>query len=75
MGNNTVYGAYAQGDNADNRFALTPGIDTGYDAWEVVGVHSMSKQTLVYLGYGQISPDENDTDEPSAWALGMKHLF
>jgi len=70
MGNNTLYGAYAQGDNAENTAATT-----SYDAWEVAGIHSMSKQTLVYLGYGQISPDANGADDATGWALGMKHKF
>jgi len=75
MGNNTLYAAYSQGDNASDANDNNTTVDTGYEAWEIVGIHSMSKQTLVYLGYGQISPDESDTDEPSAWALGMKHKF
>jgi predicted porin len=87
MGNNTIYGAYAQGDNAGNRNSVVPGTgyDTGYDAWEVVGVHSMSKQTLVYLGYVTKDPDAKVTDsltglrksvnDEEAWALGMKHKF
>jgi predicted porin len=70
MGNNTLYGAYAQGDNAQNI-----NFDTSYDAWEIAGIHSMSKQTFVYLGYGQISPNESNTDDATAWALGMQHKF
>jgi hypothetical protein len=35
----------------------------------------MSKQTFVYLGYGQISPNESNTDDATAWALGMQHKF
>jgi len=77
MGNNTIYGAYAQGDNAGNRSSVVPGTgyDTGYDAWEVVGVHSMSKQTLVYLGYATLDPDTSGSDSIDGWALGMKHKF
>jgi len=75
MGNNTVYAAYSQGDDADDATVHGSSIDTGYDAWEIVGVHSMSKQTLVYLGYVTLQPDENDADEPNAWTLGMKHKF
>jgi predicted porin len=80
MGNNTVYGAYSQGENADSATytdsdGITSSVDTSYDAWEIVGVHSMSKQTLVYLGYVQNSPDEGDVEDATAWALGMKHLF
>ncbi len=74
MGNNTVYGAYAQGDDADNAGPVNL-FDSGYDAWEVVGVHSMSKQTLVYLGYVTYEPDHKGADDSDGWALGMKHKF
>jgi predicted porin len=70
MGNNTVYAAYGQGDDASG----TPE-DEGYDSWEIVGYHAMSKRTLVYGGYVDISPDESDVDDASAWTLGMKHKF
>jgi predicted porin len=73
MGNNTLYGSYAQGENADN--TNLPSLDTSYDAWNVVGVHSMSKQTLVYLGYGNQDFDDDRAPDPEAWALGMKHKF
>ncbi len=70
MGNNTLYAAYGQGANAENT-----AINTSYDSWEVVGVHSMSKQTLVYLGYATLDPEDNSVDDPEAWTLGMKHKF
>jgi len=70
MGNNTLYGAYAQGDDADNAT-----VDTKYDAWEVAGLHSLSKQTLVYLGYGSFEPDASGADDSTGFALGMKHKF
>ena len=75
MGNNTVYAAYAQGDDADDANIAGVSVDTGYDAWEVVGIHSLSKQTLVYLGYATIGLDDSDNDDVEGWALGMKHKF
>jgi predicted porin len=76
MGNNTLYGAYSQGNDADNaRLANGASVDTGYDAWEVGAIHSMSKQTLVYLGYGDISYNESGVDDSTGVALGMKHKF
>ena len=76
MGNNTVYAAYAQGDDADGANVNGVSVDTGYDAWEIVGVHSLSKQTLLYLGYVTQSVDDlDDADDPEAYTLGMKHKF
>jgi predicted porin len=76
MGNNTLYGAYSSSDDADDAInSAGASVDTGYDAWEVGAIHSMSKQTLVYLGYGDISYNENDVDDSTGFALGMKHKF
>jgi predicted porin len=77
MGNNTLYGAYSSADNADDVEVNGVGVnaDTGYDAWEVGAIHSMSKQTLVYLGYGDVSYNENSVDDSTGFALGMKHKF
>jgi predicted porin len=79
MGNNTIYGAYGAQDNASsatvNGVPGNPKVKTGYDAWEIVGIHSMSKQTLVYLGYVQNNPNQGGESDPEAWALGMKHKF
>jgi predicted porin len=76
MGNNTLYGAYSSSDDADDaRLASGASVDTGYDAWEVGAIHSMSKQTLVYLGYGDIGYNDNDIDDSTGYALGMKHKF
>jgi predicted porin len=75
MGNNTIYAAYGSGDDADDANYHQSKVDTGYDAWEIVGIHSMSKQTLVYLGYATFDADESQIDEPEAWTMGMKHKF
>jgi len=70
MGNNTVYADYGSGDKASG-----VSNDTGYDSWEIVGMHAMSKRTALYAGYIQVSPDESDDDDTKVWALGMHHLF
>ena len=69
FGNNLIYAAYGQQDDMDGDTA-----DTGYDSWEIVGVHSLSKRTKAYLGFAQNSPDgsDNDTDQ---FTVGMKHTF
>jgi predicted porin len=75
MGNNTIYAAYGNGDEADDATYQGSKVDTSYDAWEIVGIHSMSKQTLVYLGYATFDADESQLDEPEGWTMGMKHKF
>jgi predicted porin len=57
MGNNMLYAAYGQGDNAktqnnvsQNNNASTVSV-SDYKAWEIVGIHNFSKRTLGYLGY------------------------
>ena len=77
MGNNTIYAAYANGENADNTTNPNFGnsVDTSYEAYEVVGIHSLSKQTLAYLGYGFQDFDGSNSPDPEAWVMGMKHKF
>ena len=71
MGNNLVYAAYGQGDDAN-----TVGVDEGYDAWEIVGVHNLSKRTLAYLGYVNIDEDDPNVGVEVDWfTLGLKHKF
>jgi predicted porin len=81
MGNNTIYGAYSKADDASGGDF---DINTEWNAWEIVGIHSMSKQTLVYGGYIAMSPDDNSSyldggsglgDDVSIWTVGMKHKF
>jgi predicted porin len=70
MGNNTVYGAYGSGDDADNTST-----DEGYDSWEVIAMHAMSKRTELYAGYIQFNPDESSVDDTDVWTLGLHHKF
>ena len=72
MGNNTVYGAYGSGDNASNTGSAA---QQGYDSWEVVGMHAMSKRTAVYAGYVTVNMDESDFEDTDIWTLGLHHKF
>ena len=82
-GNNTLVVAYGQGDRTTGNESVGNPLTrkNSYDAWEIVGVHSMSKRTLFYGGYARISPDGRDLLTGSSDAdadivtLGMKHLF
>jgi len=77
LGNSMIYGGYGQGDGGD---ALSD-----YNAFELVGTHSMSKRTKVYAGYSNIDCDDQDTNvcssvgpkagEDEQWNFGMKHTF
>jgi len=69
FGNNLIYAAYGQGDDSD-----AVAFDTGYDSYEIVGVHSLSKRTKAYLGYAGADPDGDD-NRIDTWTLGMKHTF
>ncbi len=69
MGSNMVYGAYGQGD--DNSAVG----DSGYDSYEIVGVHSLSKNTLAYAGYVKESPDAAGASDTDLYTVGMKHTF
>ena len=69
-----IYAAYGQQD--DSSYLKDDfGIKTGYDSWNVVGVHNLSKRTLVYAGYAQNGPNEKDLEDIDWWTLGMKHTF
>jgi predicted porin len=75
FGNNMIYAAYGQQSDSSDTIYDDNGIDTGYDSWNIVGVHSMSKRTKLYAGYAQLGPNENDLDNIDWWTLGMKHTF
>jgi len=69
MGSNTVYGAYGSGDDSNAAG------DSGYNSWEIVGVHGLSKNTLAYGGYVSVNPDAAGANDTSLWTVGMKHTF
>jgi predicted porin len=83
MGNNMLYVAYGQGDNAkttDNTIAVPPAANQKvseyqYKAWEIVGKHSFSKRTFAYLGYAGIDPDSSNIDTLAQYTLGFQHKF
>jgi predicted porin len=73
MGSNMLYAAYGNTQN-DNPAGIE--VDD-IDAWTIAGVHSMSKNTSVYLGYnnqddGNALGSKIDRDQ---FSLGMKHKF
>ena len=85
FGNNTLVAAYGQGDKTTGNGLSS--FDNGYETFEIVGIHSMSKRTLVYLAYvnrsfdgkevvtnsgGSYLRNISDLDQVS---LGMKHKF
>jgi predicted porin len=80
VGDTSIYAGYGRGDNSVNAGALP-----GYDAWEVVGVHSLGKLTSIYAGYsGTGCVDKNtatcskpgtDTVDEDKFSLGIKHNF
>jgi predicted porin len=83
MGNNTLYAAYGQGNNAkttDNTIAVPPAANQQvseyqYKSWELVGIHHFSKRTMAYLGYVGVDPDSSDVDTLAQYALGFQHRF
>ena len=80
FGNNLIYAAYGQGSNAKgaayvNGLLDGESVNTKYDSWEIVGVHSMSKRTKFYAGYGVQDFKKGDLDKISDFSLGMKHTF
>ena len=86
MGNNALYAAYGQGDNAKTNVSsanpapppnnLTNSVSVPqYKAWEIVGIHHFSKRTMAYLGYVGNEPDDNNIDSVNQYALGFQHKF
>ncbi len=81
FGNNMLYAAYGQGGDKNGAIVTSSTdpalvgevVSTEYDSWEIVGVHSLSKRTKAYVGYG--SQDFDKGDKRTAFALGMKHTF
>jgi predicted porin len=72
-GNNMLVAAYGQGDDTSGNSGVD--INTEYDVFEIVGVHSFSKRSSVYAGYANISPDANSDRDQDRYTLGMKHKF
>jgi predicted porin len=84
MGSNTLYAAYGQYEDSSTGLA-----DFDGDVFAIVGIHTLSKNTLVYGGYAQNEGDGADGGctyfaniewcgadvEASAFTVGMKHKF
>ena len=84
FGNNLIYAAYGQGSNTngaryttgatvDPATGLGDKVNTKYDAYSIVGVHSKSKRTKIYAGYN--AQDFDKLDKVSDFSLGVKHTF
>jgi predicted porin len=73
MGSNLLYAAYG---NEQRENAV--GVETrDADAWTIAGIHSMSKNTSVYLGYNNVDNGGGPLPqiETDQFSLGMKHKF
>jgi predicted porin len=74
LGSNLLYAGYGNATNENQSGVEVDDID----AWTIAGVHSMSKNTSVYLGYNN-QDDGNNTSGKSIdrdqFSLGMKHKF
>ena len=78
FGNNMIVAAYGSADGLDgNAPAAGQGAfgNDEYKSWEIVGVHKLSKRTLVYSGYGMVDADQDGRDNLQQYTLGMKHKF
>ena len=83
-GNNMLVAAYGQGDKTGGNFST---FDNGYDVFEIVGVHSLSKRTSAYFGYARQSFDGKELvtiggdtfpksiEDVDIITAGMKHKF
>lgn len=84
MGNAMLYAAYGQGDDS------TAAENTEYDAWTIGGMYNLSKRTLTYAGFNQVSCDAggwaNNANtqcfnvsasggEVDLFTIGMRHKF
>jgi len=77
LGNNMLFASYGRADGGDRL--------SDYNAFNLVGTHSMSKRTKIYAGYSNIDCDDQDTNvcskvgpkagEDEQISFGMKHIF
>ncbi len=70
MGNTVLYGAYAQGDDADGT-----AFDEGYNSIAIGVDHMLSKRTDAYAGIGRISPDAAGSNDTDVMSVGLRHKF
>ena len=80
LGDTSIYAGYGKGDDGVNTGALS-----GYNAWEVVGVHALDKLTDIFAGYsgtGCIDKNPDDCNKSGVegvnddkFSLGIRHKF
>jgi predicted porin len=80
MGETSIYAGYGKGDDGVNASALT-----GYNSWEVVGMHSVGKLTSIYAGYSGTGCIDKNPDvcnkagteriDDDKFSLGIRHKF
>ena len=78
MGNNLIYAAYAAAEGMDGNAPAAAQASFGnddYKAYEIVGVHNMSKRTFLYAGYVKTDPDQSGVDDTTIWTSGVRHKF
>ncbi|MEA2093110.1 MAG: porin [Pseudomonadota bacterium] len=78
MGNNMIYAAYAaaEGMSGNAAAAAQPAFgNDDYKAYEIVGIHNMSKRTFLYAGYVKTDPDQSGVDDTTIWTSGVRHKF
>jgi predicted porin len=86
FGNNLIYASYAQGSGTDASAAeldvaakdareANPFLVDDYTSWNVVGIHKLSKRSLVYAGYVGIRFDAKFQEDIDHFTAGMKHKF
>lgn len=69
MGNNMITASYGKQEEGSGSSPITE----GSNQWEIVGVHNLSKRSLLYGGYVKTTPD--DSSDTTYWTAGMKHKF
>jgi predicted porin len=80
MGDTSIYAGYGQGDDGVNTGSLS-----GYNSWEVVGVHTLGKLTSIYAGYSGTGCIDKSADAcnkagtegivDDKFSLGIRHKF
>ncbi len=80
LGDTSIYAGYGKGDDGVNANALS-----GYNSWEVVGVHSVGKLTSIFAGYSGSGCIDKNPDvcnkagtegvDDDKFSLGIRHKF
>jgi predicted porin len=80
LGNSSLYAGYGKGDDGVDSGSLT-----GFNSWQIVGVHSLNKFTSIFAGYSGVGCIDKNTDvcqkaatdgvDNERFSLGIKHKF